>query len=311
MTVQVTNTGSVAGKSVVQVYAQTPYGDYEKQNSVEKSAIQLVGFEKTDMLQPGESQTVTVPVERYFLASYDSKGAQGYILSSGTYYLSVGDNAHDALNNVLAAKGSTAADGNAAKTYSWTQTDLDTESYRFSRVDSSIEVTNQFDHADLNTFGIEMTYLSRSDWAGTFPVEQMHLEMNEALLEELSLDWYEQPEDAPAVSDFTQGADNGLTFSDMRLVEWDDEETWNKFIDQLTTDETASMLMDSRGTAAIESIAMPAAPAPTTTAASAPCSPRVPTASSGSLRPSPPAPGTRPSLSPAAGSWALRPPSAA
>ena len=265
VTVQVTNTGSVAGKSVVEVYAQTPYGDYEKQNNVEKAAIQLVGFEKTDTIQPGESQTVTVPVERYFLASYDTKGAAGYILSAGDYYLSVGDNAHDALNNILAAKGYTTADGmtadgSAAKTYSWTQADLDTESYRLSRVDSSIEVTNQFDHTDLNTFGIEMTYLSRSDWAGTFPVEQMHLEMNEALLEELSLDWYEQPADAPAVSDFTQGADNGLTFSDMRLVEWDDEETWNKFIDQLTIDEMASMLMDSRGTAAIESIAMPAAP---------------------------------------------------
>ena len=218
VSVRVKNTGSVAGKSVVEVYAQTPYGSYEQENHVEKASIQLVGFEKTAMLQPGEEATVTVPVERYFLASYDSKGAAGYILSAGDYYLAVGDDAHDALNNVLAAKGYTAADGmtadgNAAKVYSWNQAELDTTTYKMSRVDDTVEVTNQFDHADLNNYGIEMTYLSRSDWQNTYPVERMALAMNDALLEDLNLDWYEKPADAPEVSDFTQGADNGLTFS--------------------------------------------------------------------------------------------------
>ena len=264
VSVRVKNTGSVAGKSVVEVYAQTPYGSYEQENQVEKASIQLVGFEKTAMLQPGEEATVTVPVERYFLASYDSKGAAGYILSAGDYYLAVGDDAHDALNNVLAAKGYTAADGmtadgNAAKVYSWNQAELDTTTYKMSRVDDTVEVTNQFDHADLNNYGIEMTYLSRSDWQNTYPVERMALAMNDALLEDLNLDWYEKPVDAPEVSDFTQGADNGLTFSDMRLIPWEDEDTWNKFIDQLTVDEMASLLMDSRGSNPIESIAMPAA----------------------------------------------------
>ena len=264
VSVRVKNTGSVAGKSVVEVYAQTPYGSYEQENHVEKASIQLVGFEKTAMLQPGEEATVTVPVERYFLASYDSKGAAGYILSAGDYYLAVGDDAHDALNNVLAAKGYTAADGmtadgNAAKVYSWNQAELDTTTYKMSRVDDTVEVTNQFDHADLNNYGIEMTYLSRSDWQNTYPVERMALAMNDALLEDLNLDWYEKPADAPEVSDFTQGADNGLTFSDMRLIPWEDEDTWNKFIDQLTVDEMASLLMDSRGSNPIESIAMPAA----------------------------------------------------
>ena len=71
LTVEVTNTGDVPGKSVVQVYAQTPYGDYERENLVEKSAVQLVGFDKTDLLQPNESQTLIVEAERYLLASYD------------------------------------------------------------------------------------------------------------------------------------------------------------------------------------------------------------------------------------------------
>ena len=95
--VTVTNTGDVAGKDVVQVYAQTPYGDYERENLVEKSAIQLVSYGKTNLLQPGESQTLEIPVMRYFLASYDTYGAGTYILSAGDYYLSIGSDAHDVL----------------------------------------------------------------------------------------------------------------------------------------------------------------------------------------------------------------------
>ncbi|MCD7761094.1 MAG: glycoside hydrolase family 3 C-terminal domain-containing protein, partial [Clostridiales bacterium] len=114
VTVTVTNTGDVAGKDVVEVYAQTPYGDYEKENLVEKSAIQLVSYAKTDSLEPGESQTLEISVMEYFLASYDTYGAATYILSTGDYYLAIGTDAHDALNNVLAAKGYTTADGMTA-----------------------------------------------------------------------------------------------------------------------------------------------------------------------------------------------------
>ena len=123
----VTNTGDTAGKKVVQVYAQTPYGDYERENLVEKSAIQLLDFGKTKLLQPGESETLTIDCDKYLLASYDYTKAKGYIISEGDYYLTVGDNAHDALNNVLAAKGATGmtdengnpVSGNADNTYTW------------------------------------------------------------------------------------------------------------------------------------------------------------------------------------------------
>ena len=260
--VTVTNTGDVAGMSVVEIYAQTPYGDYEKQNNVEKSAIQFAGFEKTDVLQPGESVTVTVPVERYMLASYDSESAEGYILSAGTYYLSLGDDAHDALNNVLAAKGYTTADGMTAdgeadKVYSWEQAELDTESYRTSRY-TDAEVTNQFDFADLSYYGIDFTYLSRSDWEGTFPTAIQVVEATAEMMTDLDTDWYETPEDAPAVSDFTQGADVTLTFAAMKDVDWDDDETWEQFLNQLTVDEMLTLVADSNGSAAIESVAMPA-----------------------------------------------------
>lgn len=261
VTVNVTNTGDMAGRSVVQVYAQTPYGDYEKNNLVEKSAVQIVGFEKTETLEPGTSEKVVVSCDRYFLASYDAKGAQGYILSAGDYYLSVGDNAHDALNNILAAKGYTTADGmdydgNAAKTYTWNQAELDTQTYRLSRY-TDAEVTNQFDHADLNSYGVDFTYLSRSDWEGTFPEEAVIVNATAEMMKDLDTDWYETPEDAPAVSDFNQGVDSGMTFADMYNVAWEDTETWNKFLDQMTVEDMATLMKDANGSAGVDSINMP------------------------------------------------------
>lgn len=260
--VKVTNTGSVPGKSVVQVYAQTPYGDYEKQNLVEKSAIQLVGFGKTDELAPGASELVTIAVDHYMLASYDAHGAKGYILSAGDYYLSVGDDAHDALNNILAAKGYTTADGmtapgSADKTYRWNQAVVDTQSYRLSAYTGE-EITNRFDFGDLSYYGIDFTYMTRSDWAGTFPAEAVVLNATEEMIRDLNSGWYQTPEDAPAVDSFTQGAENGLSFIDMRLVDFDDDETWNAFLDQLTVSEMLSLVSDSKSVGGIDRIGLPA-----------------------------------------------------
>lgn len=102
-TVTVNNTGDRDGKATVELYGQSPYTDYDKQNNVEKSSIQLLGYDKIDVAA-GASETVTVDVPGYFLASYDAKGAKGYILDAGDYYFAVGNGAHEALNNVLAAK---------------------------------------------------------------------------------------------------------------------------------------------------------------------------------------------------------------
>lgn len=267
--VTVTNTGDTySGKSVVQVYAQTPYGDYEKENKVEKSAVQLAGFAKTGELSPGESETVTVEVERYFLAGYDSEGAEGYILSEGDYYLAVGDDAHDALNNILAAKGASgmtdvlgnAASGDTDQVYTWNQEELDTESYRMSRVNEETEVTNAFETADLDYWLGEgtVTYLSRSDWEGTYPVDYSKIEFTatEEMMAEL-LGEYEQPEDAPEVSDFTQGEDSGISFIMMKDVDFDDETTWETFLNQFTVEELLNMI--NNASEAIERLGIPAA----------------------------------------------------
>lgn len=263
--VTVTNTGDTAGKSVAEVYAQTPYGDYEKENNVEKSAVQVVGFDKTDILAPGASETLEIPVERYLLASYDYTNAKGYILSEGDYYFAIGDDAHDALNNILAAKGAKGmtdalgekAKGDAEKAYSWNNAKLDTESYKMSRY-SDMEVTNQFDDANLNNLGTDtVTYLSRSDWEGTYPAEQVSVTATEDMMKTLNGDLYTEPEDAPSVDDFTQGVDAGINFVAMKDVDYDDDATWDKFLDQLTVEEMASILPDQNGSVLVESIAMP------------------------------------------------------
>lgn len=114
LTVTVTNTGDKAGKKAVQVYAQKPYTDYDVQNHIEKPAVEFVGFSKTKLLQPGESETVTVSVPEYFLTSYDAYNTGVYILEEGAHYLTIADDAHAAANNILTVKGKTTADGMTA-----------------------------------------------------------------------------------------------------------------------------------------------------------------------------------------------------
>ena len=125
VTVTVTNAGDTSGKETVQVYAQSPYTDYDKEHGIEKSAVSLVGFGKTGELAPGASQTLTMYVDKGDLAVNDAQGTG--ILNAGNYYLTVATDAHNAVNNILAAQGYTPestenrmdAEGDAALTYGW------------------------------------------------------------------------------------------------------------------------------------------------------------------------------------------------
>ncbi len=249
----VTNTGSVAGKSVVQVYAQTPYGSYEIEHGVEKSAVQLAGFAKTGILQPGASETVTITVDKYLLASYDvtaHNGEGGYILSDGDYYLAIGGDAHDALNNILAARGYTSAngmtaDGASAKAHKWSQS-FDDNKYRTG--ENGAIVSNQFEDCDLN-YWIDGagTYLSRSDWAGTYPVKQTTVSATQEMMNILDGEWYEKPADAPSYSSVASrfGVDSGLNLAMMKDVPLDDRETWLQFIYQLQPEDLPNATAES------------------------------------------------------------------
>lgn len=263
-TVTVKNTGKTAGKSVVQVYAQTPYGEYEKANLVEKSAIQLLDFGKTDVLKPGESQTLTIDCDKYLLASYDYIKEKGYIISEGNYYISIGDNAHDALNNVLAAKNAegmidtagAAVEGTSAKTYQW-QEAFDAETYNKSKYTEE-EVTNQFDDCDINYWQDNaVNYLSRNDWDSTYPVSATQVEATDEMIEVLNGDYYEKPEDAQSISDYTLGENQNIPLVSLVGKDFEDEE-WEIYLNQFTLEELATLTADNFGTAEIPSVGKPA-----------------------------------------------------
>ena len=254
VSVTVTNNGTVAGKETVQVYAQSPYTDYDKENKVEKAAVQLIGFGKTGVLEPGASQTVLVEVQKRDMASFDTYGKGTYIMDAGDYYLTVATDAHNAVNNMLAAKGYTVestedrmdADGNAALTYKYTQEAFDDKTYATSA--NGTQITNQLSLADPNlyegTAGQNVTWLSRSDWEGTYPSdEQIVLKLTDLLIKDLQRTRY-NAEDYETVEMPTLGADNGLKLVEMIGLEFDDPK-WQQLLDQLTYDEMVAMIGDS------------------------------------------------------------------
>ncbi len=261
--VTVTNTGDVPGKCVVQLYAQTPYGNYEKENLVEKSAIQLANFGKTQQLAPGESETVEISVDKYLLASYDYTNAKGYIMSEGDYYLAIGDNAHDALNNVLAAKGAkgmVGTDGETVKgdkknTFNWTEK-FDAATYKNSQY-TGAEVTNLFDDANPNNWEEgTVTYMSRNDWEGTYPQEATQLTLGAEQIKQLASE-YVKPEGSESVSAYTQGENQSIPLAAMIGKTYDDE-AWETYLNQFTIEELTSLVADNFGTSEIISVGKPA-----------------------------------------------------
>ena len=252
VTVKVTNTGDMAGKKTVQVYVQSPYTDYDKENGVEKSAVSLVGFGKTGMIEPGASETLSMTVNKRDIASYDTYGAGTYILDAGDYYFTAATDAHNAVNNILAAKGYTVestngkmtADGNADLTYTWTEDALDTTTYATS--ENGTAITNQLSSADPNLYeGIEetVTWLSRSDWNGTLPTETVKLTLTELLKKDLKDIRYD-PADYESIEMPTLGAKNGVKLYDMIGLDYNDPK-WDELLDQMTFDEMNSLIGDA------------------------------------------------------------------
>ena len=262
VTVTVTNTGDTAGKEVVEIYFQSPYTAYDKANGIEKAAIELCGFDKTEILAPGASETVEIIVPREELTCYDAKGYGTYILDAGDYYLTAGKNAHDALNNVLAAKGYTTAngmtaEGNAELAYLYNVAQLDAETYSVSSATGN-PIVNQFDNTELSYYGLEdLNYLSRSDWQGTWP-KVVTLEANDAMLVDLNrYHAYTGTEGSTATMP-TMGADNGMTLGMMIGKDYDDPD-WEKLLDQVTFEEMATLIGQGyHNTAMMVSVSKPA-----------------------------------------------------
>lgn len=268
----VTNTGSAAGKDVVQVYAQAPYTEYDIAHGVEKSAIQVLDFAKTQLLEPGQSETVEITADKYLLASWDSTargGVGGYILDDGDYYIAIGSDAHDALNNVLAAKGASGmtdeagnpVEGKAANASLYVMEEFDEQTYS-TNPHSGLEVSNKFAEGifatDYNYF-IEdtVTYLTRSDW-NTFPENIANLQLNDRMEQIHRGDFYDElTQSLEQPGSYTLEQDKGIMFIDMLEAEWEDDAAWTEFLCQLSIDELCLILEDSYGQKPLSTINKP------------------------------------------------------
>ena len=231
--VEVTNTGDVAGKDVVEVYYKPPYTN----GGIEKSSANLIEFEKTNLLQPGESQTVTVTFSIEDMASYDENNAKAYVLEKGDYVISINSDSHTVLDQ---------------KTYT---ADKDVV-YKGEnkRASDDTAATNVFEDAKG-----DVAYLSRADHFANYEeatAAPASAELGEPYVSEYHLNsnfdktTYLNDEDVMP----TTGADNGLTLADMRDADYDDPR-WEKLLDQLTVDEMANMIaMAGYQTAAMDSV---------------------------------------------------------
>ena len=261
MTVTVTNTGDVAGKETVQVYMQSPYTEYDQENGSEKASVELVGFTKTDVIRPDDSVTVTINVDENELRTYDAYGAGTYIQDGGTYYFATGKNAHDALNNILAAKGYDTTDGmdydgTADLAYAF---DLEQDLEKFSHdKDTDTKIVNQFEGTEISAYYDNIEYLSRSDWEGTYP-EAVVLTATDELMADLRLtaaDFIEAVDESEYEMP-TMGADNGIVAISLRGADYDDE-IWDQLLDQMTAEEMLTMVaLGGYQTQAVASIAYP------------------------------------------------------
>ncbi len=211
VSVKVTNTGNVAAKHSVQLYVSLPW----EEGQVEKSAIQLVGYAKTGdaeesengydyskavMLGAGESETVTITVPNTYFASYDDSythdGVTGaFVLDAGDYYFTTGNGAHEAVQNVLRAQekltdenvtlgtcgtdGTYAAESAGANVIKFSLG----EDIAITESEAGSTIENQLQNADLNSYGKNVTYLSRADWDGTFPKTLTNLEATTAMVD--------------------------------------------------------------------------------------------------------------------------------
>ena len=231
--VEVTNTGDEAGKDVVEVYYNPPYTN----GGIEKSSTNLIEFEKTNLLQPGESQTVTVTFSIEDMASYDENHAKAYVLEKGDYAISINSDSH----TVLDQKTYTADDDVVYKEEN-------------KRVSDDTAATNVFEDAKG-----DVTYLSRADHFANYEEATKapaSAELGEPYVSEYHLNknfdkttYLNDKDKMP-----TTGADNGLTLADMRDADYDDPR-WEKLLDQLTVDEMSNMIaMAGYQTAAMDSV---------------------------------------------------------
>ena len=284
-TVSVSNTGSVDGREAVQIYMQSPYTDYDRENGIEKAAVELVGFEKV-AVPAGQTVSVDVTVPKSELRAYDANGAKTYIVDAGNYYFATGNGSHEALNNILVAKAELedaangtvdlnkmVGTGDASLAVQYQQASLDATTY--AKTTDGTEISNQLDHADLNKFdddtSNDVVYVSRSNWKNTMPEATItatayqaavQIAANDAIVAGLAIQ--DQPESTGEMP--TMGKEGTLTLSQFVGVPMDgsitvngQEYTWDDLLDQLTfSDMTKLVGLAYHSTASASNVGKPA-----------------------------------------------------
>ena len=221
--VNVTNTGNVAGKDVVQVYFSAPY--YE--GGIEKSAIELAAYAKTKELAPGKSETLEISFDTEDMASYDSVNEEAWVLDKGEYKIHV---AHDVRT--------------FEESFSYT---VDEKVVYKTDSNSGNEVKNLFGFAEG-----DLTYLSRSDEEGTYPTPPTNYKATD---EVKNSDQRPAPETEGEAPKTGVKYDKTITLQDVAK----DESLWDAFLDQLTVDEMITLITDcGYETEAIERLGIPA-----------------------------------------------------
>ena len=270
--VDVTNTGKVDGKHTVQIYFQSPYTQYDIDNGVEKAAVELCGFDKKE-IAAGKTEHFAIEIRKDDLTSYDSNLAKTYIMDAGDYYFTVAADAHNAVNNILMAKGADTArmsgTGDAALTATWTLDEMDTITYAVSAYTGNA-ITNLFEDADLNKYagaeGQTVTYLSRNDWQGTFPTTQSlrvtdamwadglthNAEERTAIVEKMkTLYW----QGATLPESGTGGALKAIDFVETRY----EDSAWDKLVSQISYGDMLNTIYNGAyNTHALPAINLPA-----------------------------------------------------
>ena len=219
-TVTVTNTGSVPGKEVVQIYSNPPYTN----GGIEKASANLIDFEKTSLLAPGESETVPFFIPKEDLASYDYLGGESYALEAGEYVLSAGMDSHTAYDSK-----------------SFTE-DTDTVYGADNKRDSDVQAAvNVFDFARGT-----VEYLSRADGFANYESAtaapsnyEMTHEAKATFLntDNFNPDDFNNPEDAMPVT----GASNGVVLKDLRGLAYDDPK-WDELLDEMTVADMDNLI---------------------------------------------------------------------
>lgn len=229
--VTVTNTGDVAGKDVAEIYYNPPYTN----GGIEKASVNLAAFDKTEELEPGESQTLTLSFAVEDMASYDYQDAQAYVLESGEYEISLRTDSHTVVDS---------------QTYTVDSTVTYSEDNKRSTDETA--AVNAFDFAEG-----EVEYLSRADGFANYaeavaaPASYSMPEADKAVFTNNS-NW--APEEDPDAEMPTTGADNGLTLADLRGADYDDEQ-WETLLDQLTVEEMNQLVaLGGYQTAAADSV---------------------------------------------------------